>query len=492
MTRDAQTPVPRRATLGEADARRLALLHALETATPAEQALWSAADRDAASRAARETTPAGAGPEVYLAERARHAAHRLQQRRPEVAKLLRETRPLSGPLGLVAAAALVIGLLLETLGPQQRINLLAPPLWGVLAWNLIVMAALALRLFGASGVPGPLRRALLAWREGPAADATGGALARFAAQWARASAPLHAQRLAIALHVGAACIAIGLVLGLYLRGVAWDYRAGWESTWLDAATVQRLLGLALAPAGTLTGIALPDAAGMAALRLAPGAPAAASAAPWLHLLAGTLALFVIAPRLLLAAAATLRLAWRRGHWPLDLADPHWARLLRQWQRRDESIAVLPHGEPPGAAAALGLREVFAAAYGDKVQVQVAAATPYGAEEQAATLALPPGATVLAMWADLAATPEAEAQGRFLAALQARAKAAGQSTLLLLDETAWQRRFAGLPQRLAERRAAWRALAEAQGVPMLAAAFESPAAAEVAAELDRVLAAGAGA
>jgi hypothetical protein len=179
---------------------------------------------------------------------------------------------------------------------------------------------------------------------------------------------------------------------------------------------------------------------------------------------------------------------------VDLADERSARLVRQWQRRDESIFVLPHGSAVGAAAALGLRQVAAAVFGDKVQVQFAATTPYGDEVDnlPALQAVPRGATLIAMWAELAATPEAEAQGRLLAALRAHASAAGLGVLLLLDESAWQRRFAGLPQRQSERLAAWRALAEPQHVPVLCAAFEAPDVERAAAALERALANGAAA
>ena len=59
----------------------------------------------------------------------------------------------------------------------------------------------------------------------------------------------------------------------------------------------------LAPASALSGIALPDAASFSALRFTPDNPGAgAPAAPWIHLIALTLALVVVVPRLVLALA----------------------------------------------------------------------------------------------------------------------------------------------------------------------------------------------
>jgi hypothetical protein len=102
---------------------------------------------------------------------------------------------------------------------------------------------------------------------------------------------------------------IGLIAGLYLRGCA-DYRAGWESTFLDAGQVRALVGVLYGPASALTGIAIPDPERLAALRF-EGDRGGESAARWIHLLAATTVLFVVLPRLLLALGATFSL-WRRS------------------------------------------------------------------------------------------------------------------------------------------------------------------------------------
>jgi hypothetical protein len=74
--------------------------------------------------------------------RAGHALQRLGPREPALGRLLgaslRETR------WTVAAAALafVVGLFIDSLAGSHRINLLAPPMWGVLAWNGFVYLGL--------------------------------------------------------------------------------------------------------------------------------------------------------------------------------------------------------------------------------------------------------------------------------------------------------------------------------------------------------------
>ena len=83
----------------------------------------------------------------------------------------------------------------------------------------------------------------------------------------------------------AATLAAGAIAGLYLRGIALEYRAGWQSTFLDAADVARVLHVVLAPGAWLTGIAIP---GADHLRTIGGDSAGENAAPWIHLYAATI------------------------------------------------------------------------------------------------------------------------------------------------------------------------------------------------------------
>ena len=95
--------------------------------------------------------------------------------------------------------------------------------------------------------------------------------------------------------------------------------------------------------------------------------------------------------------------------------------------------------------------------------------PYGDEERAA--AAPPGAsgaTARVAVFDLGATPEGEAQGRLLDAL-----AGPLPVLAVVDEAAFKRRFATMPERLSERRAAWQRLAQAHGAALVCVDLEAP-------------------
>ena len=76
------------------------------------------------------------------------------------------------------------------------------------------------------------------------------------------------------------------------------------------------------------------------------------------------------------------------------------------------------------------------------------------------LAPEPGTTLRLALVDLGATPEDDTHGRFLQAL--RAAAPGVPLVLLADASAFDRRFAGLPARGAERRQAWQQWAAGAG------------------------------
>ncbi|MBX3638565.1 MAG: DUF2868 domain-containing protein, partial [Rubrivivax sp.] len=347
--------------LAETAARRVLLVRAHETA---ETPLWTAEDRAWATRLARETVPAGAAPARFLDERASHALQRLAPRDRAIARWL--DRRLWRWTWLLAALALGLaaGLAVDAVGSARRIDLLAPPVWGVILWNLLVYLVL---LWPRGAVPGALRggrvTGWLARRLGGGVVRGSGPLAAFSADWVPRVLPALASRAALLLHAAAAALAAGLVAGMYLRGLVLDYRAGWESTFLEPAAVRALLATLLAPATALTGIGVPDEATVSALRVGPGVAAGAPAAPWIHLYAAMLALFVIVPRTALATWSALRGAWASRRVALPLDDPYFQQLLLQGRGAAPRVRVLPHGAAPSPQAVLGLRELLAGALG---------------------------------------------------------------------------------------------------------------------------------
>ena len=466
--------------MNEAAARQVTLLEAYESVQPASPG-WSDDDRAWADRVAMEAAGsaagAGATPDEFLAQRAGHAMQRLAPRERAAARWLAQPLWRKRWGAIVAVVAFVLGLLADGVGSSQRVNLLAPPLWGVLAWNAVVYlgllgALLAGLLRRGPGTPGPVVRGMQALLRIGLDVRSGSALHGFVQRWAQRSAGLSALRAGALLHAGAAVLALGLITGLYARGLVLDFRAAWESTFLSPTMAHALVSSVLAPASRLSGIALPDAAAFAALQAVHGdASAGAPAAPWLHLFALSLLLFVVLPRALLAllCAARARLQARRFALPLD--TPYFQRLLRLQRGTAAQVQVWPYAVTPSPQAVLGLRSVLADAFGARLGLQIAAGVGFGAEDDAPPA---PASTTshAVVWFDLSATPEPENHARFVRQLAA-ALPKGASVLVLIDEAAFKRRFAAMPQRLAQRREAWRAICAELGTLPVFADLDAP-------------------
>ena len=458
--------------MNEAAAREVVLVQAFETAAPTPPS-WSDEDRLWATRLARADTGAD-DVQSFVVRRARHAMQRLGPREPAAAAWLARRLWRWRWIAWAALAGAALGVLADSIGGSQRINLLAPPLWAVLLWNVVVYVVLLghglARLLTRKTQPGALvkltERVLRVGRSLPglgsvSASASGSAkaLQGFASRWLRISAPLSAARAATLLHAAAAALALGLIGGLYLRGLVLDYRAAWESTFLSAPNAQAILASLLAPAVAISGIALPDAMAFEAMRSVHGAAQnGAPAAPWIHLLALTLALAVVLPRAVLALWSAARAHWLARHVVLPLEGPYFQQLARAARGDVARVFVAPYASTPDAAAGVALRVLLARALGDALQIEFAPTTAFGAEDEpGAGMNPPPGSTLAIALFDLAATPEAENQGRF-----ARRLAAHAPTLVLIDEVAFAERFRADPDRLMQRREAWRALAAALG------------------------------
>ena len=489
-----------RSTMNEHSAREVTLLEAFETAQPAS-ASWVEEDRAWANRVALEAAGADVAPDSFIAQRARHAMQRLAPRERVAAQWIGQPLWHARWIAVIALIAFACGLLADSVGSSQRINLLAPPLWGVLAWNAVVYLVLLASLLAGllrrgRGTPGPVVRAMQSLlrvrRRLPKASAGGSAsaLRRYAMLWSARSSRLSVLRAETVLHAGAAALGFGLIAGLYARGFVLDYRAAWESTFLSPDIAHALVSALLEPASRLSGIALPDVATFAALRSAHGdtSVVGAPAAPWIHLFAVSLLLFVVLPRTLLALACAARSGALARRFALPLDEPYFQRLLRLQRGGAARVVVWPYGRTPSPQATLGLQAVLAAAFGPRVALQIAPTVAFGAEDEAPLAADATTTHALALF-DLNATPEAENHGRFIERIGA-ALPPGAVLAVLVDEGAFAQRFGGLPERLAQRRDAWRAWAEALGAapvfvdleaavpaaiePMLQAAFALPA------------------
>ncbi len=218
------------------------------------------------------------------------------------------------------SSAFALGAATNELGPAQRVNVLAFPLIALLAWNLAVYVFVVLRvLSGATlgGVRGWIARIAQGLPGAGRDGGTAAVLSAFTADWTTLSSRLTAARAARVLHVAAASFALGAIAGMYLRGLAFEYRAGWESTFLDAQQVHALLAFVLAPGAWATGIAVPDAAHLETIRFSAtgGGETRRAVDPSVR---GDDRVVAILPRLLLAALNGLFVQRRSARFPLSL------------------------------------------------------------------------------------------------------------------------------------------------------------------------------
>ena len=470
-------------------ARHFVLLRALEQADPTGQILPLPTRELVTREASPPATPVKASDlaaRAFLARRATRLHADLATTRPVLATLgITAAQRGLFLLGLLALAFL-LGAAASTFGPGQRLQLLSSLFLGVVLWNLVAYVLLVAAFFRPAPATTPswlqrlaARRANSGSRRDPILAA---ARAEFSRAWLQLTLPLRKAELQLAWHLAAAVLALGLIGGLYTRGLVLEYRAGWESTFLTADSLALLLAVVFAPAAWLTGLPLPNAAELAPLAWSAGP--GINAAPYIHLAAVTAALFVIGPRLLLAVFAAVRARHLRRALPvIDPADPYLQPLLRAGLGESTRALVLPLGEIPSNHFLDTLRPIVTDLLGGRGRLEVLPPLSYGA-----TLAPPGKAAWLLVIIDLVVTPETEVHGEALATARG-ARDVGDLTcvVVLADARRHRERLAaaGFPPieidaRLATRFAAWQSLAATHGLallpadhPKLAAALTAP-------------------
>ncbi|MFO1414861.1 MAG: DUF2868 domain-containing protein [Burkholderiales bacterium] len=470
--------------MDEPTALAVTAVRAVETADRTRSA-WTDADRAWASRAAAETVGAAAPVPAFIARRATLALERLRERKHPVARLAHawRWRPWVGTL--LVLAAFIAGAATNAIGHEQRINVLYSPVAPIVLWNLVVYVLLAAGYvvrYGDAGAPGPLRRIVaraaggLRGTRGHRDEATAEALLAFVTDWRRRATSLYAARAARVLHFAAAAFAAGTLAGLYVRGLGLEYRATWESTFLEPATVRAILAVVYAPGAWVMPTPVPDVAQVAAIR----APASENAAPWLHLMAATLMVVVIVPRLLLALLTAGLERHRAHHLVDDFADPYFQRLLRGFHEGPLTVVTVPYSFTPPDAATQALTALFGRTLGGNVDIDLAPAVGYGDEDAPLPAPSAAGALRVALF-NATATPEREAHGRFL---QAVATTPGP-WIAVVDEAAFNARLDD-PARLEARRALWRALAADARLPVVFVDLAQPDLADAEGALDAAL------
>ena len=137
-------------------------------------------------------------------------------------------------------------------------------------------------------------------------------------------------------------MAIGIILGMYIRGLALDYQATWESTFLSANQVQGLLHTLLAPAAWLIQYPFPNLSEIVNLQ----APQHGPAAPWIHMWAVTALAVIVIPRSIMAWMSQRSLNQARKRFVLPLDDPYFVHLLAPDRGQGVHVDILPYSYQP--------------------------------------------------------------------------------------------------------------------------------------------------
>ena len=485
----------------EESLRSVLLIKAIEEADRTG-ALITAAERVSASRESRRNAglaiiPARQGDaqrldssaQKMLAERASMLTRGVVARHPFLSTVLSAAGGPPHAALLLIALGVVLGVALSSLDGSQRINVLAPGVVGLVVWNLFVYFLIFFRAITRKGGGGavqsrPIARLLahnatsamlkMIARSASFNAPLAAALKQFAREWTDAARPLLFARASRVIHLSAAAVGAGLIAGLYVRGIALDYMAGWESTFLDASQVRVVLQGLYGPASRLIGISLPDATHIEVMRwhevggvLAGGE----TARPWIHLLAASIALYVILPRLGLAAWSTARVAHWSWRTPLPPSLQPYFRSA--FGAVDSSIGrgivmVVPYAYEIDASTVARLRTLLPAAFGNDLAVDLRAPIAYGDEDDFVRHLPDRGgaiADIIVLVFNLAATAEEENHGALISAVRdwmAANRRQGQLSVLI-DEGPYAVRMATQTGRVEERTRAWREFVNARGL-----------------------------
>jgi hypothetical protein len=485
--------------LDETAASRLLLVRAIETEDH-DAALLTADDRRYASQAAlsasRERWGSAKGAAQFLSRRADIALERLGGRFPSLSKYVSAVRwPVWLSVGL-PVLALLLGLSTDAFA-GERLNIVAFPLLGVIAWNLAIFIVLAvrwvMRAWKPRGATSGWLSKMARWISQPRSDRLASqptlerGLIRFAGDWAAASGDLTDARIRRTLHLGAALFAAGMVAAMLLRArYMANYEAGWSGTWSGAEReIAALLGVVLGPASLLTGLPLPDAEQLQQLR-----GTGQNAGNWLLLWAVTACLFVIVPRLLLAFLSGLKAEVLSRRLPIR-QDFYLRSLMRDAVGEPGKARVVSYAVDPDHESRQRLGRLLGAALGEKVSVSFDPPVVYGEEdrwlsESANEL---PNSDYLVLLFSLSSTPEAENHGAFAKGVRKQVGAGRTNLIILLEEGALQRRLKGstsAERRLAERRLAWNAVLAGAGLQATAVSLDEAAEGDAAHALERSL------
>ena len=407
---------------------------------------WTSADAEAASLRAAHTVGESADAVKLLVERAKAVLRTAAERGVNTTVSTKARLPqFFSPLFILSA--FVLGTLTDRIAsPEHIVNLLSPPYWGVILWNLVVYLALFCCAIGIVGTGTnrfalPLRSSLNAFVQKTSYGTLrrSGFKSHFYSEWSSFVAPLIRMNVARTLHFAALFFALAFI----------DYTYG-----------------LIPAAGPLP--PMPDLAQIVEMRAdrLPYLESPVSAAPWLIRMMILMGVVVIVPRLIFACFDTWRMGRFKTQTSLSIESPYYENILVQCAQdavlgsllivtssvnrplRDQTIAVLcKHW---GNAEDSAVKSVD---FDD---------------EESCIPAIPTGPRkpIVIVWFDGIETPEEEVHGAVIERLRKSYESNDSAVFAaLLDMKEFDQRFSSMPTRIKDRQESWEALSNAHQIKL---------------------------
>ncbi len=464
--------------MNAADVRKVLIVQAVEQADEHDH-LVTSADRAEAAAISGAPLPKGSAPdhqESFLTTRSEVLLTRISNRALEEADWLRATTPkhwIGLTSGVLLVIAVITGFLTNELGPEKRINILSFPLLGIILWSIFIyLRELFLfcqspdRLFRGGWIKACIRLNTAPSNQSVERESDSNSLksARliFEQRWFDLTLPVFGAKMKSSLHLIALAFAAAAILGMYVQGLANEYRAVWESTFFtEASQVRPFLQTVLGPAAALSGSEFPSEETLATMHWQAGQPEVAgeNAARWIHWYAITIGLFVILPRGILSLIWKLKSEQFSRTLPYREVAPHYFdHLLAISSGTAKPVCILPYAFDPDGALRRGIVGSLEFRFQCPIEVHWSAPVPFGEEESPADLENAEDEAILIPLFSFASTPEKETHLDLFRTLSSAAP--NPVEFILLDTTAFDEKSMNFPdaeQRRAGRLEAWNLL-----------------------------------
>ncbi len=125
------------------------------------------------------------------------------------------------------------------------------------------------------------------------------------------------RKVKIGLNLYSIGLCLGIILGMYFSSLTNEYRVNWESTFLNAHIVEKILNVVLTPAANAINFDLPTAIDLSNININRGSE---NAGQWIHLWSLTAIIFIIAPRAIMLSFGILLTKYSKVNLVVDYSN----------------------------------------------------------------------------------------------------------------------------------------------------------------------------